>query len=98
MLLSCHTGAGTQDGLRDYIGLPTYLLRKAKVILAPPVEIPYTAANVLALEMARSIKDSMERRKPVSILDVYRNAMASNESVSLFNLWGLAFQTVVWHS
>jgi hypothetical protein len=42
MLLSCHTGAGTQDGLRDYIGLPTYLLRKAKVILAPPVEIPYT--------------------------------------------------------
>ncbi len=98
VLLSCHTGAGTQDGLRDYIGLPTYLLRKAKVILAPPVDIPYTAAKDLAFELARSIGDSMERGKPVSMLEVYRNAMASNQSVSLFNLWGLSFEPVVWHS
>lgn len=98
LLLSCHTAHGVQGHLRDYVGLPTRLLERAKAVIAPPYEVPSDVAVTLAAhvgECIRSAADSDKARSiPVGL--AYIDAIEKNWRVSLFSLWGMSSEFIRW--
>lgn len=97
-LLSCHTGYGEAEGLRDYVGVVSFLLRSSKSILAPSIQVPHTAILTLSEILGKAIQDYIfsDSAENLSVNDVYQRAIEKNPAVALFSLWGLAYEPIIW--
>lgn len=95
LLLSCHTGLGTDAGLRDYVGLPSYLLVRSMAVIAPPKMIPYTAAVELANQFRNAIDEAL-MGKVETAFATYRKATRCDPRTAIFTYWGLPWEAIVW--
>lgn len=98
LLLSCHTGHGTEGKLRDYVGLPTRLLVRAKAMIAPPYEVPSDVAVTLATHVGACIRNAVtaDNSRSIPVGRSYIDAIGKDWRVSLFSLWGMSSEFIRW--
>jgi hypothetical protein len=97
LLLSCYTGVGKPGALGDYVSISHKLCRTSKALIAPAVEVPHTAALTLAQVFNQAFVEN-ERGRSWTVQDIYREGIRRDPAVSLFSLWGLGYEPLVWRA
>lgn len=96
LLLSCHCGAGADAGLRDYVGLPSFLLVRSKAVVAPAKKIPYTAAISVAEAFGTAVGRAIAGGSQGNAFKAYRQANRKDSRTTIFSYWGLPSEPVRW--